>query len=118
MTHADAEREVGAQVRRAREQARLSQRELADAATAAGLSWHQTTVAKVEAGDRPLRLTEAAVLARVLGTEVAVLAGVRADDSARRADDSARRARMELELLARYVDQRLTLADLGAADRG
>ena len=44
----------------------MSQGEVATEMTALGLGWHQTTVAKTEAGTRPLKLVEALGLALVL----------------------------------------------------
>jgi transcriptional regulator with XRE-family HTH domain len=58
-----------------------SQRQLADAMTRLGYPWQQQTVAKVERGDRPLRLSEAMVMASVLGVPVDVLCSDRDDRS-------------------------------------
>ncbi|MFG1844896.1 helix-turn-helix domain-containing protein [Micromonospora carbonacea] len=47
-----------------------SQQRLTDEMAKRGYPWHQTTVAKVEAGERRLSLGEATVLARVLGSDL------------------------------------------------
>lgn len=69
-----ANERIAANVRAYREQAGLSQAELAARVTAAGkqdgISWHQSTTARVEGGQQPLRLDEAQVLASVLGVTV------------------------------------------------
>lgn len=46
-----------------RKQAGLSQSDLATAMSDLGFRWHQPTVGRVEAGDRPLRFDEALALA-------------------------------------------------------
>lgn len=62
---------VGQRIRALREKAGYSQRNLVDAANSAHtLGWHQTTLAKTEAGERPLRFHEAVCLARILGVDV------------------------------------------------
>ncbi|RAY13610.1 hypothetical protein DPM19_18195 [Actinomadura craniellae] len=48
----------------------LSQEDVAQMMTAAGFSWRQTTVAKTEAGARPVRLNEAVALAYFFGLTV------------------------------------------------
>lgn len=58
---------TGAAIRKKREELGWSQQELAEALKDAGVSWHQTTVAKVERGERPLKMTEAVAVAYALG---------------------------------------------------
>jgi transcriptional regulator with XRE-family HTH domain len=53
----------------------LSQEEVARLMREAGFSWRQTTAAKTEASDRPVRVNEAAALASILGTSLAELTG-------------------------------------------
>jgi transcriptional regulator with XRE-family HTH domain len=60
------EETVGANIKMLRAQRGLTQAELAEAMQGLGYSWIQTTVAKTEAADRPLRLNEVADLAQVL----------------------------------------------------
>jgi transcriptional regulator with XRE-family HTH domain len=65
-SHPDVDAVIGANLARWREQAHLTQAEVANEATARGLPMRQQTIAKIERGSRPLRLAEADVLARVL----------------------------------------------------
>jgi len=62
---------VAGNVRRLREQAGLKQADLVAQLRDNGLEdWHPTTLSRTESGERPIRLAEAHVLARVLGTSV------------------------------------------------
>jgi transcriptional regulator with XRE-family HTH domain len=61
------ERSLCQQVARHREERGWSQAELARRLSAIGFDMHQTTVAKLEAGKRPLRVAEALALAQVFG---------------------------------------------------
>lgn len=54
----------------ARKAQRISQADVAQRMVEAGHGWHQTTVTKVEAGERRLLLSEAFALARVLGVDL------------------------------------------------
>jgi transcriptional regulator with XRE-family HTH domain len=74
-----AEEYVGANIKARRAQLGLTQAELAEAMQGLGHSWIQTTVAKTEAADRPLRVNEVADLARVLGVRVPELVSTNAD---------------------------------------
>jgi len=67
---------VGANIRQLRIAAGLSQGQLA---SKLGESYRQQTLLKIEKGSRPLRLTEAAVLAQVLDTTVDALLNPPAD---------------------------------------
>ncbi len=57
---------VGQRVRELREARAWSQSDLAHALEQRGLTWHQTTVAKVEAGRRTIKASEALALAYAL----------------------------------------------------
>lgn len=59
----ELERRVGRNFRALREARQWPLREVAERMKAFGYSWHQTVVAKIETGQRPLRLSEAADLA-------------------------------------------------------
>ncbi|ACZ29625.1 putative transcriptional regulator, XRE family [Xylanimonas cellulosilytica DSM 15894] len=61
---------IGMRVRGARDCRGWNQTQLAEALTAAGWPMGQPTVAKIEAGLRPLRLHESVVVAKVLGTTI------------------------------------------------
>jgi transcriptional regulator with XRE-family HTH domain len=69
----DTERFFGAKVRQLREVLGLKQSEFAARLTAAGLSFTQQQVARLEVAGRPIRLNEAPVIAQVLGVELHVL---------------------------------------------
>jgi transcriptional regulator with XRE-family HTH domain len=73
------EETVGANIKAMRAQLGLTQAELAEAMQGLGHSWIQTTVAKTEAADRPLRVNEVADLAKVLGVRVPELVSSRND---------------------------------------
>ncbi|MGA7418614.1 MAG: helix-turn-helix transcriptional regulator [Acidimicrobiales bacterium] len=60
---------VGASIRRLRQAHGWSQEQLARAMSDAGFKWIQTTVAKTEAAERPIRLGEMIGLARLFGVE-------------------------------------------------
>jgi ribosome-binding protein aMBF1 (putative translation factor) len=70
----DPEHELGLNVKGLRDQLGWSQQELAYQMNGRGIRWHQTTVARVEKGERPLRLSEAAVLARIFGVDLQQMA--------------------------------------------
>ncbi|MGE5698046.1 MAG: helix-turn-helix transcriptional regulator [Candidatus Sericytochromatia bacterium] len=61
-------RDFGARVRELRRSRGLSQEDLARA-----LSYHQTTIAKLEAGTRPTSVAEAHLLAEILNTDISAL---------------------------------------------
>jgi transcriptional regulator with XRE-family HTH domain len=73
------EETVGANIKAMRAKLGLTQAELAEAMQGLGHSWIQTTVAKTEAADRPLRVNEVADLARILGTRLPYLVSSHAD---------------------------------------
>ena len=84
-----------------REEAGLTQRQLADLMRARGYKMHQTTVAKIEAGERAVPVGEAAQFARVLGIDLTqminvgqgrrVTAQLKVASLERQADDYAKR---------------------------
>jgi transcriptional regulator with XRE-family HTH domain len=65
----------GLRVAMARNAQHWTQRDLAERMTDAGYPLHHSTIAKLEGGTRPTPITEAMVLARVLGVSLASLAG-------------------------------------------
>jgi transcriptional regulator with XRE-family HTH domain len=67
------EQVAGVRIREIRIARHMTQAALAKAMKALGYNWLQTTIAKVEAAERPLRLNEATDLAGVLGVEVSYL---------------------------------------------
>jgi transcriptional regulator with XRE-family HTH domain len=62
-----AEMALGLRLRRLRDARGMSQEQLARLMSVHGHPWHQTTVAKTEAGARPIRVNEVIDLARVFG---------------------------------------------------
>ena len=70
-TEQSVDERIGANIRDARVDAGLSQSELAKAAaSASGLDWSERLVARMESGGRPLRYSEATILAQVLAVPV------------------------------------------------
>lgn len=70
-----AELAIGRRARELREHRRFSQQHVAAAMTVKGHRWHQTTVAKTETGERPLRLSEARALSQLLHVQLGDLLG-------------------------------------------
>lgn len=67
-------------LRASRNQAGLSQQKVADAMVAQGMRLHQSMIAKIERGERPLRLDEAAALTRLFGTTLDAALGLKPND--------------------------------------
>jgi transcriptional regulator with XRE-family HTH domain len=65
-----AEPVLGGRVRALREAREWSQETVAQRMAEAGFSWRQTTVAKTEAADRPIRVNEAVALADLFGVDL------------------------------------------------
>lgn len=61
---------IGDNIAEARQDAGLSQAELSERLREVGLNWSQGTLSKVESGSRPVRLSEAPIVASVLGTSL------------------------------------------------
>lgn len=70
-----AERVLGSRLKQLREAAGMPQAGLAGRMVRLGHSWQQTTVAKTEASQRPIRVNEAVDLARIFGIQVSELIG-------------------------------------------
>lgn len=68
------EKRLGVRLRREREERGWSQQEVAKRLADRGISLHMSTIAKIEAGSRSVRLNEAIALARVFDTGVEELA--------------------------------------------
>jgi transcriptional regulator with XRE-family HTH domain len=67
----DFDERVGANIRRIREAKGFSQADLADElGRRGGLNWPQQTIARVEAGTRPLKFSEAIVIAETLEVDL------------------------------------------------
>lgn len=68
-------------LREVRQQAGLTQQQLADLMTGAGYRMRQTTIAKIEAGERAVSVGEGYTLATVLGADLDVLLTPQGDDA-------------------------------------
>lgn len=73
MTETPWEAAVAENMRRERVRRDWSQNELAKRLAAAGLSFHQVTVQRIEDGQRSLRLNEAMVIADVFGVDLTAM---------------------------------------------
>lgn len=73
-------------LRSVREQADMTQRQLADMMTAAGSKMHATAIAKIEAGDRSVTVGEAIQLATILGVPLMELVRLRKSQEATEVD--------------------------------
>lgn len=78
----NAERTIGRNMRRIREALNLTQQEVADRMVKNGLRFHQTQIAKMERGERPIRVNEWIAIAEALGvtTEALMQHGPNTDD--------------------------------------
>lgn len=84
----DLDRDFGARVRATRERQGVSQQHVALVLEAMyGIPWHQTTVAKTESGERPIRLAEAVAVAQALSVPL--------DELLHDADEGRKRERIE-----------------------
>lgn len=93
---------IGANVRRFRQAVAMSQAQLAEALSGYGISFSQQTVLKIEKGERPLKLSEAAAISKCLGIAVQDL--FETDEEASAESVSLRRARGfcdEIRMVAR-----------------
>jgi transcriptional regulator with XRE-family HTH domain len=78
----EAERQVIARLRAARQAAGLSQQAIADAMVSRGFAnWSQPTVVRVEGGERPLRIAELVALSSLLGVDPAAVVSAPADET-------------------------------------
>lgn len=72
----DFDARVGANLKAVRQRAGKTQAELAEMLTEAGYPMHQQTILKIESGSRPLRLSEATVIAEKLSVPLSLLAEI------------------------------------------
>lgn len=98
-----AERAFGKNLRLERERQGLSQAHVAAALLPFGITWHQTTVAKVEGGTRPVGLREALSVSFVLGMPLMSLLG---SGSIIAPADRQRVALSELARMERHIHSR------------
>jgi transcriptional regulator with XRE-family HTH domain len=69
----DTERTIGRNMRRIREKLELTQQEVAERMLKSGFRFHQTQIAKMERGERPIRVNEWIAIARALGVSIDAL---------------------------------------------
>lgn len=98
------------QVRQRRTALGWSQQRLTDELVKLGYPWHQTTVAKVEAGQRRLSLGEATALARVLGGSLAEMASESVADMDTRIRDLRHQERILMERELEDIEKALSAA--------
>jgi transcriptional regulator with XRE-family HTH domain len=105
----DATPEVifGSRLRAIRERRRWSQADLGELVRQAGVTLHQTQIARIELGQRALRLNEAAALAQVLNIPLQNLIDVSSEDE----EDTIELGNV-VELEAELEEQRGTLVRL------
>lgn len=113
---------VGQRVKQFREIRGWSQRDLARRMLDRGNSWRQTTVAKTEAADRPIRVNELQELADVFGVSVVDLMTMPLDDefaelTAQLGEWRARRAAAQQRAADARKARDLAAADLEKAQR-
>lgn len=95
----------------ARTEAGMSQQKVADALRAQGhANLHQSNFAKIERGERPVRLAEAVAMAELFGTTIDAALGLRADDPQGLPAQALARRTSVLQRIQRLVD-----AELGGA---
>jgi transcriptional regulator with XRE-family HTH domain len=103
-------------LRETRTQAGLSQQKVADALRAQGyVVFQQTTVAKVELGERPVRLDEAVAITALFGSTVDVALGLKASAPQSLAAQAAAQDLARRTSLLQQI-QTLIGAELGGAE--
>lgn len=101
---ADIDANIGANLKAQREKLGLSQAEVADLAKEAGVRGiHQTTIARIEKGERALRAAEAVALSRILETSLEYLAESRETVRLRYLADSLRVPRAAFDEAAKAL---------------
>jgi transcriptional regulator with XRE-family HTH domain len=103
------EQRFGANVRALRERQGMSQQHVANVISMLyGLRWQQTTVAKTEAAERPIRLNEAAALAELFGCPLADLVDGPTTEGDQQPVRAAQRAAAlrEIELMSAHLNRR------------
>jgi transcriptional regulator with XRE-family HTH domain len=120
------ERILGMRLRGLREEAGITQAQLAERMTRQGFSMHQTTIAKIEANQRPVTVNEAVTLATVLGIPMPwLLADPDLDEEAsalwgelrKVAADKLEAEREHAELQAAHADVTARLSQVAARRR-
>lgn len=102
-------------LRAARTAAGVTQKRVADDMTARGFSFIQTTVAKIEYGERPVRIEEAAALAGLFGATLDAALGLNPSHAAAACIALAERRTKALALLRDQINAELA-TDYSTAD--
>ena len=101
------DREIGGRFRQWRQDAGLSQQDVSEMLGKVGLPLHQTNIAKMESGKRPIRLAEAVAVCRVFNMDPIVMFLADEDSPAQASD---------LDRITRMVDkQRKLVRQLGGS---
>lgn len=100
--HESWEKRFGEVVRGWRQDRNWSQEDVAEKLRHQGFEMHQTTVAKIERGTRPLRVAEATALAEVF--DMPIMAVFEMSVPSDQPEELAQRQK-ELEVARKYVDQ-------------
>ncbi|MFI5803001.1 helix-turn-helix domain-containing protein [Streptomyces sp. NPDC051561] len=122
-----AEQVVGRRVKSLRVTRGWSQQELATRMATKGYQWRQTTVAKTEAADRPIRVNEVQGLASIFGVTVSDLMTVPIDDfematatirlnELRGLLDASNQRVLELQRTRQHIDRELEEASRAHSD--
>jgi len=111
-----ADERLGANLRIMRERLKISQSALAEVMTARGFPWHQSTVARTEAGKQAVRIGEVEALAAIFGISVERLLGTPEEAEALAAiAQAAQGVRGAAEIMA-HVAQRQAEARAAAVE--
>lgn len=95
-------------LRKARAEAGLSQQKVADALRSQGYTHlHQSNLAKIERGERPVRLAEAVAMAELFGTTIDVALGLKADAPQGPTAQALARRASALQRIQRLVEAEL-----------
>jgi transcriptional regulator with XRE-family HTH domain len=98
-------------LKNARAEAGLSQQKVADALRSQGCTHlHQSNLAKIERGERPVRLAEAVAMAELFGTTIDAALDLKADAPQSPAAQALARRTSTLQHIQRLID-----AELGGA---
>lgn len=112
----DIERFIGAKVRQLREERSCSQADLARKLAEVGWAMHQTTISKVEAGSRPIRVADVYAFAEVLGVPAASFFFAIQPDGEEPAADELRDRLMAADQAAQEAEQVLLKASSDYAE--
>jgi transcriptional regulator with XRE-family HTH domain len=93
-------------LREVREQAGMTQQQLADLMARTGNKIHRSTIGKIESGGRPVTIGEAVQLAGILGADLAELITDPAPDAVAEAHRARVRAQVRVRALQREIEER------------